>query len=115
MPAFATTVAPPPTADEWLQLEPEALELAALEQAAISSDAAALNARREPAAATLDARGESSSAPRLVPTLALVDQVGAVSISALRSSSVTLRTKTLAGGPGSNGKGPSARRQQQNR
>src|SRR5262245_17857810 len=100
MPALATTVAQAQS-DEWLQLEPGALEQAMLE------DAGSLDVH------TFDVRRESATGPALISNFALVDQVGALSSSALRAPEVARRPHSLAGGPGSGGKGPTSRRNQQ--
>jgi hypothetical protein len=102
MPAFATAVAPTQS-DEWLQVEPAALEQAAFE------DATAV------AGNSLDLRRGSRSTPGIVPTLPLVDQVGSLSNGALRAADVRMRPRTLAGGPGSGEKGSNIRRNQQSR
>jgi hypothetical protein len=103
MPALATTVAPPPS-DEWLDVEPAALEQAAIEEAAFASASTP--------AQTVNLHRNARAQPAIVPTLPLVDQVGAVSSSALRANAVAPRSRSLAGGPGAGGKGSSVRRQQ---
>jgi hypothetical protein len=87
MPALATTIAPTQS-DEWFQVEPAALEQATLDDAAIASGGG------------LELRPGSDRAPTIVPTLPLVDQVGAVSASELRIGDARLRPRTVAGGPG---------------